>query len=560
MYNNGNNGGNNGSSGGNGNNGNGGGWGGRSNGLQAMNVGSMGIWQESAGPREVDREVRRLVVTSSSESEEDTTSASDDSTDTEEEALKVFMRLREAKRKTKSKKKKVNTKMTTKKGPCRVQNVRSAYTHRGDDTDDDTSIGNNTAQHIGTAGYYKTVKMYGGNHYGGGGYGNQGGYGTGGDGNMGGGNNGNVGGGNNENIGGGNNGGRTLETNLNEKWRQQTVQAEQAAQKAAQQAIQQAAQLAAQQAAELAVREATERAAQAAESMRRASDFELDRDGRRGSDRDGRREPTRSGRGKKTTSVESENTDMEGSDDSDSQFSDTDESDEKLKKVIIKLQKTRKAMRNQRKEKGKRPAAPPKQQFCKTATEKGESSRGKRYVPCDDDLRCANDIGAGFGAEAEGTRDYRTPQRPVGMRFGLGRADEDRDVCDEPRTPLTGGYKGLPAKSSTTGLIDYCLAAQKVFSTKKAPALQKICQKKGIKYTKKPEVIDLLAREQVMTAYEGFNEGDQSTAGQSTIRLGDATPTATGGERPGSRDRAPRSAPARLNSDFTMEGERRESS
>ncbi|GBG81395.1 hypothetical protein CBR_g32069 [Chara braunii] len=328
-----------------------------------------------------------------------------------------------------------------------------------------------------------------------------------------------------------------LETNLNEKWRQQTAQAEQAAQKAAHQAIQQAAQLAAQQAAELAVRQATERAAQAAENLRRTSGFELNGDGRR--------DPNRSTRGKKTTTVENEDTNMEGSDTSDSQLSDTDESDEDLKKIIIKLRKARKAKKNQRKEKGKGPAAPLKQQACKTTTEKGESSRGKRYVPCDDDLRCANDIGAGFGTndievgfgtETGGLRDYNTPRRLAGMRFGMGRTEEDWNVCDEPRTP------------------------QKVFSTKKAPALRKICQKKGIKYTKKPEVIDLLAREQVMTTYDGFNEGDRSTAGQSTIRLGETTPATTGGERPGSRDRTPRSAPSRLNSDISTEGERRESS
>ncbi|GBG84069.1 hypothetical protein CBR_g37944 [Chara braunii] len=352
-----------------------------------------------------------------------------------------------------------------------------------------------------------------------------------------------------------------LETNLNEKWRQQTAQAEQAAQNAAHQAIQQAAQLAAQQAAELAVRQAIEHAAQAAENLRRMSGFELNGDGRR--------EPNRSTRGKKTTTVENEDTNMEGNDTSDLQLSDTDESDEDLKKIIIKLRKARKAKKNQRKEKGKGPAVPPKQQACKTTTEKGESSRGKRYVPCDDDLRCANDIGAGFGTndievgfgtETGGLRDYSSPRRPAGMRFGTGRTEEDRNVCDEPRTPLTGGYKGLSAKSSTTGLIDYCLAAQKVFSTKKAPALRKICQKKGIKYIKKPEVIDLLASAQVMTAYDGFNEGDRSTAGQSTIRLGETTPATTGGERPGSRDQTPRSAPARLNGDISTEGERRESS
>ncbi|GBG78605.1 hypothetical protein CBR_g27831 [Chara braunii] len=76
----------------------------------------------------------------------------------------------------------------------------------------------------------------------------------------------------------------------------------------------------------------------------------------------------------------------------------------------------------------------------------------------------------------------------------------------EPRTPLTGGYKGLAAGCSQKGLIEYCILAHKIFSAKKADTLRKICEQKGIKYTKKPEIVEILARHQVQLAYNGFDE------------------------------------------------------
>ncbi|GBG86700.1 hypothetical protein CBR_g41763 [Chara braunii] len=81
----------------------------------------------------------------------------------------------------------------------------------------------------------------------------------------------------------------------------------------------------------------------------------------------------------------------------------------------------------------------------------------------------------------------------------------------EPRTPLTGGYKGLSAGCSQKGLIEYCISAHKIYSAKKADSLRKICEKKGLKYTKKPEVVEMLARHQVELAYDGFEEVQEKT-------------------------------------------------
>ncbi|GBG89779.1 hypothetical protein CBR_g49630 [Chara braunii] len=76
----------------------------------------------------------------------------------------------------------------------------------------------------------------------------------------------------------------------------------------------------------------------------------------------------------------------------------------------------------------------------------------------------------------------------------------------EPKTPLTGGFKGLAAGCSQKGLIEYCISAHKIYSAKKADALRKICEQKGIKYTKKPEIVEILARHQVQLAYDDFDE------------------------------------------------------
>ncbi|GBG90178.1 hypothetical protein CBR_g50272 [Chara braunii] len=77
---------------------------------------------------------------------------------------------------------------------------------------------------------------------------------------------------------------------------------------------------------------------------------------------------------------------------------------------------------------------------------------------------------------------------------------------EEPKTPLTGGFKGLAAGCSQKGLIEYCISGHKIFSAKKADALRKICEQGGIKYTKKPEIVEILARHQVQLAYDGFDD------------------------------------------------------
>ncbi|GBG92115.1 hypothetical protein CBR_g54415 [Chara braunii] len=93
-------------------------------------------------------------------------------------------------------------------------------------------------------------------------------------------------------------------------------------------------------------------------------------------------------------------------------------------------------------------------------------------------------------------------------RSARGKACEDDsdEQAKEPRTPLTAGYKGLSAECSQKGIIDCCISAQKIYSTKKAIDLRKICDKKGIKYTRKPEIVELLARQQVELAYEGCGD------------------------------------------------------
>ncbi|GBG80806.1 hypothetical protein CBR_g31362 [Chara braunii] len=93
--------------------------------------------------------------------------------------------------------------------------------------------------------------------------------------------------------------------------------------------------------------------------------------------------------------------------------------------------------------------------------------------------------------------------------------EEDRDEREEePRTPLTGGYKVLSAGCSQKGLIEYCISAHKIYSGKSAPDLKKLCDKKGIRYTRKPEVVELLTRQQVELAYEGIDEKEEGSAGK----------------------------------------------
>ncbi|GBG69158.1 hypothetical protein CBR_g3858 [Chara braunii] len=85
------------------------------------------------------------------------------------------------------------------------------------------------------------------------------------------------------------------------------------------------------------------------------------------------------------------------------------------------------------------------------------------------------------------------------------------DEGAEPKTPLTGGFKGLAAGCSQKSLIEYCISAHKIYSAKKADTLRKICEQRGIKYTKKPEIVEILARHQVQLAYDGFEEAQGNT-------------------------------------------------
>ncbi|GBG67547.1 hypothetical protein CBR_g678 [Chara braunii] len=103
--------------------------------------------------------------------------------------------------------------------------------------------------------------------------------------------------------------------------------------------------------------------------------------------------------------------------------------------------------------------------------------------------------------KGESSRARKQPQAEEEEMLGTKSPEEV-----EPKTPLTGGFKGLAAGCSQKGLIEYCISAHKIYSAKKADALRKICEQKGIKYTKKPEIVEILARHQVQLAYDGFDE------------------------------------------------------
>ncbi|GBG88128.1 hypothetical protein CBR_g46617 [Chara braunii] len=103
--------------------------------------------------------------------------------------------------------------------------------------------------------------------------------------------------------------------------------------------------------------------------------------------------------------------------------------------------------------------------------------------------------------KGESSRARKQPQVMEEEMRGAKSLDEE-----EPKTPLTGGFKGLTAGCSQKGLIENCISAHKIFSAKKADALRKICEQRGIKYTKKPEIVEILARHQAQLAYNGFDD------------------------------------------------------
>ncbi|GBG70858.1 hypothetical protein CBR_g8158 [Chara braunii] len=110
-------------------------------------------------------------------------------------------------------------------------------------------------------------------------------------------------------------------------------------------------------------------------------------------------------------------------------------------------------------------------------------------------------------------------QRKETYNEKMKHREKDGDRETEPVTPLTGGHKRLVAGCFQKGLIEYCISTHKICSAKKADVLKKLCERKGIKYTKKPEAVALLARYQVELAYDGFEvtrHTENKNAGEKT--------------------------------------------
>ncbi|GBG78725.1 hypothetical protein CBR_g27950 [Chara braunii] len=84
-----------------------------------------------------------------------------------------------------------------------------------------------------------------------------------------------------------------------------------------------------------------------------------------------------------------------------------------------------------------------------------------------------------------------------------------KTVTEEPRTPLTGGYKGIAAGCSQGGFVDYTLQVLQQFSAKKVPQLREICEKEGIRSTRKDEMIMELVKRQTKRAYGDFFDTPQ---------------------------------------------------
>ncbi|GBG88945.1 hypothetical protein CBR_g48555 [Chara braunii] len=75
--------------------------------------------------------------------------------------------------------------------------------------------------------------------------------------------------------------------------------------------------------------------------------------------------------------------------------------------------------------------------------------------------------------KGESSRARKQPQAMEEEMPGVKSPDEV-----EPKTPLTGGYKGLAVGCSQKGLIEFCISAHKIYSAKKADKLRKICERK----------------------------------------------------------------------------------
>ncbi|GBG60985.1 hypothetical protein CBR_g18581 [Chara braunii] len=305
-----------------------------------------------------------------------------------------------------------------------------------------------------------------------------------------------------------------LEAGLEEKWRQQTKQAVEAA-----------------AAAKAKVEEAKARAEEAhAKAEEARANFERARIEKvKMSARKTRDTPASSSRkrGREYESDEVTSEDTESDDD-------TTDSDEELRRTIERLKMEKRARKSGKRGRPKKrenmanektPYKTPDK--IQSTTERGECSRGKARVrrnreDMEDVLRNTNDIGCGFGEPGDESNQCRDSQRMGGIKFNIPRGDGEMRT-DEPKTPMENGYKGLAAKCSREGIIDNCLSTQKILSAKKASMLRKVCQRKGIRYTRKPEIIDVLAREQVKLAYEGFAEAETEPGEEegAEVNLGD---------------------------------------
>ncbi|GBG76450.1 hypothetical protein CBR_g22198 [Chara braunii] len=104
---------------------------------------------------------------------------------------------------------------------------------------------------------------------------------------------------------------------------------------------------------------------------------------------------------------------------------------------------------------------------------------------------------------------------------------------NEPMTPLESGYKGISAGFSREGFMDYTMAVMQEYSAKKVHQLRALCEKQGIKFTKKGDMIMELVKRQTELAYEGCfdtpNKKEKTVVGENPEeeRTG-ATTTETG--------------------------------
>ncbi|GBG62079.1 hypothetical protein CBR_g28555 [Chara braunii] len=285
-----------------------------------------------------------------------------------------------------------------------------------------------------------------------------------------------------------------LEAGLEEKWRKQTKQAEEAAAAAKSKAEEAKAK------AEEAEANAEEARAKIEQTRMKALKAKASASG-----------PRKRRRQVSSTESESEETSDIGDE------TDTRDSEEELRRTIKRLREKREEKRTGRiKKTGKGKQAKTKTNTSENnvpTTKRGECSRARKKKRCnrddeDDVMRNANDMGGDYKETGVRFNDCRRSPRVGGLRFGMpSEVKMSRGMSQEPRWRRV--IRTWPLSASREGIIDYCLSTQKILSSKKVLILRKLCQKKGIKDTKKPEMVDALAREQVKLAYEGFEDNDE---------------------------------------------------